>query len=290
MPKELKNAVNQTRDVEGQIRAALQTPMKRNTLWIITESEYDRNVYERFFNENVAVRPSYDENRQGGCQHVVRVVNNILQSGETQRIIGIRDADYMYYVPGRFSYPGNIFHTDERDIEMMMLKAPTVLSALNAWHVSFTAKIAQVIPIACYMGLIRIWHVARNKTASLKKFHIACTWDLNSSPQKPVNHWKKVLRDRYNRLTGEHLNDRMVNYIRNCYRLNNHEYGRICRGHDFVQLLGMAMVNANYSSKYIQEKIAESYDVADFSRTTLADNIRTFARQFGIVVMYFIMY
>ena len=77
----------------------------------------------------------------------------------------------------------------------------------------------------------------------------------------------------------------MVNYIRNCYRLNNHEYGRICRGHDFVQLLGMAMVNANYSSKYIQEKIAESYDVADFSRTTLADNIRTFARQFGMVVM-----
>jgi hypothetical protein len=77
----------------------------------------------------------------------------------------------------------------------------------------------------------------------------------------------------------------MVNYIRNCYRLNDNQYGKICRGHDFVQLLGMAMVNANFSSKYVQLKIAESYDAADFARTTLAGNIRAFARRFGMVVM-----
>lgn len=286
MRKDLKSAINQTKDVEGQIRAALQTPQKRHKLWIITESEYDRSVYERFFNENVEVRPSYDDKGNGGCDRVVRIVKGILRSGETQRIIGIRDADYLYYVPGHFTQPTpNLFHTDERDIEMMMLKSSSVLTALNTWNMLFATKIAQVKPLACYMGLIRIWHVARNKTASLKRFHIACAWDLNARPQRPANHWKRVLRDRYNRITGEHLNDRMVNYIRNCYRLNVHQYGRICRGHDFVQLLGMAMVNANFSSKYIQDKIAESYDVADFTQTTLADNIRTFARRFGMVVM-----
>lgn len=61
MQKELRNAIDQTRDVEGQIRSALQTPMKRDILWIVTESDYDRGVYERFFNDKVAVRPSYDE-------------------------------------------------------------------------------------------------------------------------------------------------------------------------------------------------------------------------------------
>lgn len=285
MRKDLKSAINQTKDVEGQIRAALQTPQKRNKLWIITESDYDCGVYERFFNDNVVVKPAFDENGDGGCARVVRIVRNILDSGETQRIIGIRDADYMYYVPGKFRYSDNIYHTDERDIEMMMLKAPSVIYALNAWNALFPAKIVQVIPIACYMGLIRIWHVARDIHASMKKFHIACAWDLNAKPQKPVNHWKKVLRERYNRVTGEHLNDRMVNYIRNCYRLNDNQYGKICRGHDFVQLLGMAMVNANFSSKYVQLKIAESYDAADFARTTLAGNIRAFARRFGMVVM-----
>ena len=42
MRKELKQTVDQTKDVEGQIRSALQTPMKRGLLWIITESDYDR--------------------------------------------------------------------------------------------------------------------------------------------------------------------------------------------------------------------------------------------------------
>ena len=179
----------------------------------------------------------------------------------------------------------NIYHTDERDIEMMMLKSPSVIYSLTAWNALFPAKIAQVIPIACYMGLIRIWHVARDIHVSVKRFHIACVWDLNARPQKPVNHWKKVLRERYNRVTGEHLNERMVNYIRNCYRLNDNQYGRICRGHDFVQLLGMAMVNACFSSKYIQLKMAESYGAADFARTNLAGNIRNFARGFGMEIM-----
>ena len=285
MRKELRSAVNQTRDVEAQIRAAMQTPMKRNTLWIITESDYDRNVYERFFNDNVSVRPSYDEKGKGGCDRVVRIVQNILRTGETNRIVGIRDADYMYYVPGRFIKPTqNLFHTDERDIEMMMLKSPSVQTALTTWNPTFGAKISQVIPMACYMGLIRIWHVARNKTSNLKKFHIACVWDLNARPQKPVNHWKRVLRDRYNRLTGEHLNERMVQYIRHCYRLDDNQYGKICRGHDFVQLLGMAMVNATYSSNLIQEKIAESYDVADFSQTNLFGSIQAFAARVEVVI------
>lgn len=96
MRKDLKSAINQTKDVEGQIRAALQTPQKRNKLWIITESDYDSGVYERFFNDNVVVKPAFDENGDGGCARVVRIVRNILDSGETQRIIGIRDADYMY--------------------------------------------------------------------------------------------------------------------------------------------------------------------------------------------------
>ena len=115
MQKELRNAIDQTRDVEGQIRSALQTPMKRDILWIVTESDYDRGVYERFFNDKVAVRPSYDEKGKGGCDRVVRIVKNILKSGDTKRIVGIRDADYLYYVPGRFTSPSpNLFHTDER--------------------------------------------------------------------------------------------------------------------------------------------------------------------------------
>jgi hypothetical protein len=286
MRRELKKAIDQARDVEGQIRSALRTPMKRNTLWIITESDYDCEVYERFFNDRVVVKPSYDENGNGSCDNVVRIVNSILKSKETKRIVGIRDADYQYFLPERFVYPDNVLHTDERDIEMMMLCSQSVVRDLVNWNPEYSAKINVVKPIACYMGRIRIWHIAGRKTTSMKKFKIAVVWDENASPQKPKPHWKRLLLERYNRLTHEHLNAIMLSSIKNRFGLDdNLQFGKICRGHDFVQLLGLAMVQTDYSSKQIYERIKYSYSKQDFSRTNLAHNIASFANQFGMVVM-----
>lgn len=286
MPKDLNSTVNQAKDVEGLIHAALHTPMKRNKLWIITESDYDSDIYERFFNDNVEVLPSYDKNKQGGCSHVVRIVQNILRSSETRRIIGVRDADYMFFLPSKYHYPANIFHTDERDIEMMMLKSQSVLGALTAWDASFSVKIGQVIPVACYMGYIRIWHVKQNKRSSIKDFNISVTWNQTAHPQKLVNNWKQVLREKYNRLTGEHLNVRMVQGIRNSFGLNSiqSQYGQICRGHDFVKLLSLMMIKQEYSNNNLAAKIAEKYDKLDFVNTNLYGSIQTFAAGFGMNV------
>ena len=220
MRKELKKTIDQPRDVEGQIRSALQTPMKRNTLWIITESDYDREVYERFFKDGVVVMPSYDEKGKGSCDHVVKIVSNILKSKETKRILGIRDADYQYFLPERFVYPDNVLHTDERDIEMMMFCSPSIIQDLTNWSSEFPAKIDVVKPIACYMGRIRIWHVARRKTSSMKKFKIAVVWDEKARPQKPKLHWKRLLQERYNRLTHEHLNTKKLSSIKNRFGLD----------------------------------------------------------------------
>lgn len=284
--KELKKTINQPRDVEGQIRLALQTPIKRDILWIITESDYDRQVYERFFNDRVRVKPSYDEKGKGSCDHVCRIVSNILKSKETKRIIGIRDADYQYFLPKRFVYPANVMHTDERDIEMMMFCSASVIRDLTNWNNVFLSKIDVVKPIACYMGRIRIWHIARRKTSSIKKFKIAVAWDDKAKPQKPKKHWKRLLIDRYNKLTHEHLNAKMLSAIKNSYGLDDvKQFGKICRGHDFVQLLGMAMVHTDYSSNHIQERVKYGYSKDDFVKTNLAKNIVSFANQFGLVAM-----
>jgi hypothetical protein len=282
MRKDLSSTINQTKDVEGLIRSASLTPQKRNKFWIIVESDYDCDVYEHFFNDNVVVKPSNDENRNGGCDRVVCIVNNILRSGETQRIIGVRDADYMYYFPRKFTYPANILHTDDRDIEMMMLKSTSVQRGLALWNALFPAKIAQVIPIACYMGLIRIWHVAHDIRASIKKLRLTRVWNERIVPQGPKLHWKRDLINKYNRLTGEQLNPKKISYIKNRYGLDNNQYNHICRGHDFVQLLGVAMVNSKFGSSRIQTKIAEVYSQADFVQTNLAHNIERFANGCGL--------
>lgn len=285
MRTELKQIINQTKDVEGQIRSALLTPKKRSLLWIITESDYDRRVYERFFGDNVAVRPAYDEKGQGGCDHVLRIVKNIIKDGATRRIIGIRDADYQYYLPTKYVYPGNLLHTDERDIEMMMLTSTSVKTGLAAWNAEFTAKMDMVKQVACYLGKLRIWHVAHDVASSIKKYKIAKVWDYRAIPQRLKNGWKCILIDQYNRMTGQSVNSKRLSALKKRYGLDDMQYGRICRGHDFVQLLGIAMVDSRYSSKDIQEKMTTLYSKADFAATNLAQNIRVFASRFGMVVM-----
>ena len=285
MPKELKQTIRQTDDVEGQIHFALQTRSKRDLLWIITESDYDRTVYERFFNDNVVVKPSYDEQGKGGCNHVVRIVENIRRSKLTQRIIGIRDADYQYYLPTRYSYPDYVKHTDERDIEMMMLTSPSVQNGLVAWNEDFSEKTELVKPVVCYLGKLRIWHVAHEVKANIKKYKLAQVWDYKSVPQSLKRGWKKLLIDQYNRLTGESINPTRLSALKKRYGLDDLQYGHICRGHDFVQLLGIAMVDSRYSSNMIQKMMSKLYSKEDFARTNLAQNIRDFADGFGMVVM-----
>lgn len=285
MPRELRKTIDQTKDVEGQIRSALQSRLKRNVLWIVTESDYDRTVYEQFFNDNVAVKPSYDERGDGGCDRVMRIVMSIRNKNLTQRIIGIRDADYQFFLPQRFVYPDYVKQTDQRDIEMMMLTSPSVQSGLAAWNPDFTTKMEQVKPVVCYLGRIRIWHVAHSITASIKKMKLPKVWDYSVIPQGLKNGWKRILTEQYNRLTGENINPKRLSALKKRYGLDDMEYGHICRGHDFVQLLGIAMVDSRYSSKEIQEKLWELYSQEDFSRTNLAQNIKDFAAVFGIVVM-----
>ena len=285
MPRELKKTIDQTKDVEGQIRSALQSRLKRDILWIVTESDYDRTVYEQFFNDNVAVKPSYDERGDGGCDRVMRIVESIRKKNLTQRIIGIRDADYQYFLPQRFVYPDYVKHTDQRDIEMMMLTSPSVQNGLAAWNPGFTAKLEQVKPVVCYLGRIRIWHIAHNITASIKKLKLPKVWDYTSIPQRLKNGWKRILTDQYNRLTGEDINPNRLSALKKRYALDDLEYGHICRGHDFVQLLGIAMVDTRFSSDKIETKLGELYSKADFSGTNLAQNIRAFAAGYGLVVM-----
>ena len=195
MPRELKKTIDQTKDVEGQIRSALQSRLKRDILWIVTESDYDRTVYEQFFNDNVAVKPSYDERGDGGCDRVMRIVE------------------------------------------------------------------------------------------SIKKLKLPKVWDYTSIPQRLKNGWKRILTDQYNRLTGEDINPKRLSALKKRYALDDLEYGHICRGHDFVQLLGIAMVDTRFSSDKIETKLGELYSKADFSGTNLAQNIRAFAAGYGLVVM-----
>ena len=285
MRKELKETINQPRDVEGQIHAVLNTSSKRNILWIVTESDYDRVVYEQYFNDNVIVKPSNDKKGKGGCDNVMKIVKNIRKRRLTERIIGIRDADYQYFLPNRYPYPDYVKHTDQRDIEMMMLSSPSVQRGLASWNGDFPSKLAMVKPVVCYLGRLRIWHVVRDVKASIKKYRLPKVWDYSSVPQKLKNSWKRILIDQYNRLTGENVNVKHLSVLKQRYGLSDLEYGHVCRGHDFVQLLGISMVDSRFSSNEIQNRLGELYSKDDFAATRLAQSIRDFAAEYGMVVM-----
>lgn len=80
-------------------------------------------------------------------------------------------------------------------------------------------------------------------------------------------------------MTVQSVNAKRLYALKKRYGLDDMQFGRICRGHDFVQLLGNSIVDSRYSSKEIRGKTTILYSKVDFAAINLAQNICTFANR-----------
>lgn len=139
---------------KGIIESALRSPLEAERVWVLVEDTDDMNVYKRFFDTDIVnVLPAEDEEGRKGFEHVETIVTDILRQGLTTRIFGIRDTDYTRYEDTVHQFPPAIFHTDFRDVEMMLFSAPSVTTALVNWNPEFPAKLIECLPIARYMAI-----------------------------------------------------------------------------------------------------------------------------------------
>lgn len=274
------------------IQAGLRSPQGERCIWIVVEDVDDVNVYERFFQPDIThVLTSENEDGNKGCSYVEEIVTEVLAEENNPLIFGIRDTDYTRYETPAHQFPPAIFTTDHRDVEMMMLAAPSVQVALNAWHPALLVKLEEGKPVTRMMGYIRLCnHIYSLGCNFKKKVKISKLWDNTS--HSLITDWESVLMTLFlnhhnNSSDNPHTPLTEEKYHRTIEkeRLDNEDSLDICQGHDTIRLLQYMMVQNLYNETNIMRCMTNAYEISDFQQTELCNHIRAWEAEKGVNIL-----
>lgn len=274
------------------IQAGLRSLQGERYVWIVVEDIDDVNVYERFFQPNITrVLTSEDENGNRGYSYVEKIVTEILAEENNPLIFGIRDTDYTRYETPTHQFPPDIFTTEHRDVEMMMLASPSVQAALKAWNPALLVKLAEGEPVVRMMGYIRLCnHIYSLGCNFKKKVKISKLWDdVNHSL---ISNWDSELMTLFLGNCNNNYNNPHVSFTVEEYNLTIVEKGLenensldICQGHDTIRLLQYMMIHNQYNEINIMRCMTDAYELSDFRQTKLYNNIKAWEARKGISVI-----
>lgn len=291
MPQSLRSSISEPQYTKAVIKSALRSAGGAARVWCVVESYDDVSVYGKFFETTVTILPSEGEDGKMSCRNVEEIVTQLYEEEDNPRLIGIRDCDYTRYVSG-YHCPDNVFQTDCRDIEMMMLGSDSVIANLKSWNAAFPQKIADSSKVMRYLGYLRIYNELRQASCIFKDklTKQKLVWDEKA--HIVVSGYQRNLFDKFKSLcdanpdltitvTEEDFNNMVVTL-----HLDAEPYYYVCRGHDVLRLLSWMMINTNeFTSKTIFERMSEAYSLEDFTNTSLCQNIKNWTESRGVNII-----
>lgn len=285
MLQSLQNTVQEPSGTKSAIRQALMSPAGLRVVWVVVEAEEDVAVYEKFMQpDSTVVKTSEGETGRKGYANVEFIVSEIKQEVPVAHIMGIRDTDYTRYEDG-YEAPANIFLTDRRDLEMMLLEAESVKQSLRTWAPAYDEAFAKCIPVCRHFGYLRIY----NELADLSvKFHDNLRpnkyWDYQQQAVKAS--WEQDSTAKFVELSEGKCAVADVTTFITTHKLEDESLYDMCRGHDLLKLLSLTLVDVKtYSVEAIMAKMTESYSLDDFKTTKLYSGIKTWQTTEGVTAL-----
>lgn len=269
---------------KAMIKAGLRTPFGASVTWIVVEDKDDRNVYKRFFDTD-KTRILLSENDEGkkGCSYVEEIVTEIIAEETDPLIFGIRDTDYTRYEEPAHCFPPAIFTTEHRDVEMMMLSAPSVKSALNAENTDLLLKLDEGKPVTRMMGYLRLCNHIYSLGCNFKRrVKISKVWD--ESTHSLFSGWKAILLTLFLGNCNSPFSEESFNQTIADKRLEEENDLDICQGHDTLRLLHYMMMSKTYNETNIMACMTNAYSMDDFKQTTLYQNILNWTQVKGVSI------
>lgn len=268
------------------ILQALKSDAGLKTAWIVVEAEDDYMVYQKFMDSSsTVVKTSEGEDGRRGYANVEQIVTEVKAAVTAAHICGIRDTDYTKYEETAHVYPANIFPTDRRDLEMMMLESGTVQTALRAWVSQYDAAMNKITPVCRHLGYLRICNHVRN-LACVFKDHLKVSrfWEFGSQDWNAG--WKTQINNIFVSLSNGGCSEAILNAFISEKNLQTESFYDICRGHDVLSALSLALINTNeYSSASIMLKMSDVYTMPDFMSTRLYARIKAWQEVEGVVAL-----
>lgn len=269
------------------IKMALHTDKGCSTVWVVVEDSDDIEVYQRFLNkDNVKILISEDENHQKGCANVEAIVTEIKAEESSALIFGIRDADYTCYEQTAHIFPADVFVTDHRDIEMMMLAAPSVKAGLFEWNTEFPDKITEGEPMSRKFGYMRICNHLKNSGCNFKKnVKISLIW--NDAKHSFIPDWERMILSLFICNCGNKaITEQEFNNLVDSLGLTKESMYNVCQGHDVLDLLQYMMIHTNiYNAKSIRKRMVNSYSKEDFASSKLYQSIDNWSKNNKVLIL-----
>lgn len=282
MLQSLKDSIREPSGTKSAILLALKSPAGLRVCWVVVEAEEDEAVYKKFMHpDSTIVKTSVDNTGRKGYANVETIVREVKQEECRAHIMGIRDADYSRYVKG-YVVPVNIFLTDRRDLEMTLLEAESVKRGLRTWAVNYDEAFAKCVPLCRHLGYLRIYNTVANLSV---RFHdhlrTSMFWDYKQ--QSVVDSWRRDCTYKFVELLDGKCSVSDVNAFITTQKLNEENLYDVCRGHDFIKLLSLALIDVQtYSEISIMKKMTAVYCLDDFKATKLYASIKEWQDSEGV--------
>lgn len=283
MASSLASVVASPLFTKAAILQAVKSDAGMRTAWIIVEAEEDYNVYNGFMNPaTTVVKTSEGDDGRRGYANGELIVTDVKAAVPAAHICGIRDADYTKYEDKTHVFPANIFPTDRRDLEMMMLDSSNVLNALRSWTDQFAPALVKASPVCRHLGYLRIFnHVKGLLCVFRDQFRVGRFWDFGA--QNWITDWKVQINTRFFLLSRGRCNEALLNTFVTEKSLDTEDIYDIIRGHDLLSALSLALINTiEYSPENIMRKMKDSYTIGDFKSTRLYACIKSWQETEGV--------
>lgn len=275
MASSLASVVASPLFTKAAILQALKSDAGMRTAWIIVEAEEDYNVYNGFMNPaTTVVKTSEGDDGRRGYANVELIVTDVKAAVPAAHICGVRDADYTKYEDTPHTFTDNVFITDRRDVEMMMLEADSVQTVLKAWLPDFDTAFARCILICRHLGYLQIInHIEGLECVFRKHMKVSRFW--NQLEHTLVSDWKKQCNQTFYCLTEGAGTEFHINHFIIEKSLTGENFYDVCRGHDVLAVLSLSSVNTNiFSPAAIMRKMIETYTFDDFKTTKLYASLK----------------
>lgn len=281
MLQSLQNTVREPKGTKSAIRQALMSPAGLRSAWVVVEAEEDVRVYEKFMCDSTVVKTSENETGRRGYANVETIVREVKEEEPKAHIMGIRDADYTCYIDG-YEVPANIFLTDRRDLEMMLLEARSVKLELRAWAPAYDDAFAKCVPICRHFGYLRIYNSLNGLSVAFHdNLKTGQYWDYKSHDL--MANWEQDSTAKFLSLSERKCSVDDFKVFLSTHSLDKEDFFDICRGHDFIPLLSKALIRDHiYSKENIMLKMTSAYSLDDFKTTKLYESIRTWQVNEGV--------
>ncbi|TRU44637.1 MAG: DUF4435 domain-containing protein [Microcystis aeruginosa Ma_QC_Ch_20071001_S25] len=241
-------------------------------VFLIVEGHSDKLIYERLVNKQ-EVRVTI----ASGKNNAIKALSILEKEDNFRRVVAVIDADFSR-IEQQIPDSNNLFLTDEHDLEMMLIKSAAFDKLLKERRSeekikAFTEDIREtLLKLGQEIGKLR-WLSLRNKLDL--KFEGLKFKNFIDKENLSIN-IDELIRSIKNNSKKPSLDEQQIKQDLSVISDENHDPWQLCCGHDFIDILAIALckvlgsLTANDVKKEVLEReLRLAYELSYFYQTQI---------------------